>query len=61
MNKFRLLAAILIILLFLLGIGAIFYGLLLISTSIAFIVLGIMLIIISVLVNQLIPNQGGGD
>lgn len=61
MDKIRLLAALLIIVLFLLGIGAIFYGLLLISTALAFIILGLMLIAISVLINQLIPSQKGGD
>lgn len=61
MNKLKILAAILIIALFILGVGAIFYGLLLISTALAFIVLGLMLIGISILVNQLIPSHKGGD
>lgn len=59
MDKIRLLAAFLIIVLFLLGVVAIFYGLLLISTALAFIVLGLMLIVISVLINQLIPSRKG--
>lgn len=61
MNKLKMLAALLIITLFILGVGAIFYGLLLISTALAFIILGLMLIAISVLVNQLIPSHKGGD
>lgn len=61
MNKLKILAALLIITLFILGVGAIFYGLLLISTALAFIILGLMLIGISILINQLIPSHKGGD
>lgn len=54
-------AAILIILLFVIGVGAIFYGLWLISVPIAFIVLGIVLITVSVFINLMIPSRRGGD
>lgn len=61
MDKLRILAAILIILLFVIGVGAIFYGLWLISVPIAFIVLGLVLIAVSVFINLMIPSRRGGD
>lgn len=60
-KKTLILAAILIILLFVIGVGAIFYGLWLISVPIAFIVLGIVLITVSVFINLMIPSRRGGD
>ena len=60
-KKTLVLAAILIILLFVIGVGAIFYGLWLISVPIAFIVLGIVLITVSVFINLMIPSRRGGD
>lgn len=60
MDKTRTLLALLIIVLFLAGLGAIFYGLLLVSLSLAFVVLGIFLMGLSVIINQLIPSQKGG-
>lgn len=61
MNKFRMLAGVLIITLFVLGIAAIFCGLWLVYIPAAFIILGIILIVLSLLINQLIPSRKGGD
>lgn len=61
MNKFRMLAGILIITLFVLGIAAIFCGIWLVYIPAAFIILGIILIVLSLLINQLIPSRKRGD
>lgn len=59
MKHIKIILGLLIIALLLFGLGAIFYGLHSIYPPIAYIVIGIVSVLLSAVINQIIPNKGG--